>query len=141
MSNDTPAVDEHPAPAAVEFLGECINAYNRAATGIPFDGEVAIFLRDESDAIIAGLYGWIWGGCLDIRYLWVREDHRGQGHGTRLLAAAEAHARARGCHQALLDTHSFQAPLFYQRRGYAVFGTLDGYPRGHQKYYLKKNLP
>src|SRR5579872_2000024 len=97
MTNDSPTVDAQPAAADVRFLESRINAYNGATTGIAFDGDVGIFLRDESDAIIAGIYGWMWGGCLDVRYLWVHEDHRGHGHGTRLLAAAEGHARASGC--------------------------------------------
>jgi hypothetical protein len=29
---------------------------------------------------------------------------------------------------------------FYERRGYEVFGTLDDYPKGHKKFFLKKKL-
>jgi len=31
--------------------------------------------------------------------------------------------------------------VFYQRRGYAIYGTVDDYPPGHQKLYLRKRLP
>ena len=47
---------------------------------------------------------------------------------------------ARGCTQALLDTHSFQAPDFYVQQGYIIYGTIDDYPLGHQKHYLRKSL-
>jgi hypothetical protein len=39
-----------------------------------------------------------------------------------------------------LDTFSFQAPDFYKQHGYQVFGELQDFPSGHQRYYLKKQL-
>lgn len=73
--------------------------------------------------------------------LWVDEAWRGQGVGARLLRTAEREGVARGCRQAVLHTHSFQAPEFYQRHGYEIAETLDDYPRGHRKYALWKRLP
>jgi hypothetical protein len=37
-----------------------------------------------------------------------------------------------------LDTYSFQARGFYERLGYAVFGTLDDYPPGQSRIFLHK---
>jgi len=84
--------------------------------------------------------GSIWGGWLHISYLWIDEAVRGRRWATRLMDRAEAYARERGCHSVQLDTHSFQARPFYERRGYEVFGTLDDYPEGHSKSFLKKKL-
>ena len=50
------------------------------------------------------------------------------------------YAASRGCFAATLDTHSFEALGFYQKRGYEVFGTLEDYPPGHTKYFLRKRL-
>ena len=56
------------------------------------------------------------------------------------MDAAEALALERGATTATLETFTFQAPDFYARRGYQVFGRLDGYPPGHSKLFLRKTL-
>ena len=65
---------------------------------------------------------------------------RGRGLGGRLLAAAEQEAVRRGCVGALLDPHDFQAPAFYYKHGYELFGTLTDLPPGHVRYYLAKRF-
>jgi ribosomal protein S18 acetylase RimI-like enzyme len=72
--------------------------------------------------------------------LWVSEEVRGQGYGQALLEAAEEAARKRGCKNVNLDTMSFQAPAFYQKLGYRIFGQLDDFPTGYTRYYLTKQL-
>jgi GNAT superfamily N-acetyltransferase len=141
MPGDIPfKVDDQIADQDYQFLQEQLFAYNMAATGYHDGRDVAILVRNERGAIVAGLSGWTWGGMLKIQYLWVREDCRGKDYGTRLLQAAEAEGRARGCRQVALDTHSFQAPLFYQKLGYEVYGVLEDDPIGYKTYHLKKLL-
>jgi len=54
------------------------------------------------------------------------------------MEAAEQEARTRGCHAAYVDTFSFLALDFYQKVGYTIFGTLEAFPTGHTRYFLKK---
>ena len=133
-------VESQPSPKDAGFLEDRINTLNVQRTGCEDYLPLAIFVRDEDGAIKAGICGFTWGGCCEVKTLWVHEDRRGQGLGKRLLKAAEAEALARGCKLVILDTHSFQAPGFYHKLGYAVVGVVDGYPRGHQKVFLKKRL-
>jgi GNAT superfamily N-acetyltransferase len=140
MEPDRPIRKERPTPDLIEFLSDRINEHNVNKTGVTDGRELALTVRDDADQIAAGIYGWTWAGWLEIRYLWVREDRRGQGLGRELLRAAEQEAIARGSRYALLDSYSFQAPGFYQKFGYQVFGKLTDFPGPHQRYYLWKQL-
>ena len=133
-------IESHPDAADVAVLRDYSDTFNIETTKIYDFKELAIFLRDSSGHMTAGIYAFTWGGCLDIDLLWVREDLRRQGLGTRLMNAAEREGIDRGCHIAMLSTHSFQAPDFYKKRGYEEIGVLDGYPLHHKKYFLKKTL-
>ena len=72
--------------------------------------------------------------------LWVREDLRGRGHGSRLLEDAEEFAIASGGIAVHLDTGGDEALPFYEHRGYEVFGTLEGFPPGARQHFLRKWL-
>jgi GNAT superfamily N-acetyltransferase len=130
-----------PADADQQALRDRLDTWNIQVTGHNDWQPVAIFLRDESGSIRGGVLGDIWAGWLHIKFLWVDEDCRRAGWGSRLLEAAERYARERGCTDAHLDTFSFQAgPRFYEPRGYRVFGVLPDYPHGQAHYFLHKRL-
>jgi ribosomal protein S18 acetylase RimI-like enzyme len=65
---------------------------------------------------------------------------RRQRVGRELLRRAEALALDQGCDAIYLDTFDFQAPGFYEKLGFKVFGKLEEYPPGHQRFYLVKRL-
>ena len=123
-----------------ERLDAEINAFNAAATGCADGRLLCVSARGGGGDLRGGLFGWTWGGCGYVEFLWVREDQRGSGLGTRLLAAAEQEARRRGCDQVALSTHSFQAPGFYARLGYRECGRTPAYPRGYDQIHLVKRL-
>lgn len=52
----------------------------------------------------------------------------------------EQAALEKGCTFIYLDTFSFQAPAFYEKHGYEVFGTLDNFSEGVKQYFLQKRL-
>jgi GNAT superfamily N-acetyltransferase len=126
--------------AAREFIENGVDYYNIAVTGQRDWFPVNFVLRGERGDVLGGVLGQLWGGWLQVSYLWVAEAARGAGYGTRLMEHAEDYARARGAIGATLETYSFQARPFYERLGYQVCGALDGYPPGHTKFFLKKIL-
>jgi len=101
---------------------------------------MGVFARNDAGELIGGLLGetyWLW---LHINILWVHENHRRNGIGKQLMARAEAEAIQRGCRHAYLDTLEFQAPDFYSKLGYSVWGVLDDFPPGHRRIFFKKDL-
>jgi GNAT superfamily N-acetyltransferase len=140
MTEHNLSVEDTPSEADIAFVQNQLHAYNIATTGYDDYRPLAIFMRDDASTIIAGLTGFTWGGALKVEYLWVREDLRGHGYGSRLVRAAEQEAIARGCRQAILDTHSFQAPDFYPKLGYVQCGLAEDWPVGHQQHNFHKRL-
>lgn len=97
--------------------------------------------EDDNGTVIAGItakmYEW---NCVYVEYFWIDETCRRQGLGSRLLEAMEEDAKRNGAELIHLDTFDFQAKDFYLRHGYEVFGVLEQCPRGHKRYYMKKEL-
>ena len=121
-------------------LHDEISRFNGDATGLRDGRAISIRLEDPSGDLLAGLTGWTWGGSGYVDVLWVRAGARGMGLGSRMLAAAEAEATARGCTQMVLSTHSFQAPGFYRARDYIECGRTPDYPAGHSHVHLRKRF-
>ena len=133
-------VEDEPDPRAAQAIEDSLNRHNIAVTGYDDYRPLGIFLRDAAGGVLGGLTGYTWGGCLKLEYLWLPEDQRGHGYGAQLLAAAERVGRERGCRQAIVDSHSFQAPGFYERAGYTVCGVAEDAPVGHMQVYFSKRL-
>lgn len=122
------------------IIGQGITDYNTEQAGDDQGQNLCFVIRGPQQAVeggvIAGLY-WDW---LYVNLMWMKPELRGQGYGTRLLTLVEEEARRRGAKHAYLDTFSFQAPEFYKKLGYRVFGELPDFPRGHVRYFLTKDL-
>ena len=127
-------------PAEVAGIGNAIDEWNMAITGLRDFHRVAIFLRDQHDRIRGGVTGGIWGGWFHVVALWVDEELRGHGLGRDLMLAAEQEARAIGARRAFLETHTFQAPGLYAKLGYTTIATLEDYPPGHAQLIMCKSL-
>ena len=133
------SVEDRPAAADCEAINDALTEFNRPYLRDPAFGRIGVFVRDETGAVRAGLDARFYAGWLFVNNLWVHAELRRRGVGRQLMREAERRAVARGCHSVWLDTFSFQAPGFYQRLGYEVFGTLD-YPPDVRRFFLRKRL-
>jgi GNAT superfamily N-acetyltransferase len=140
MLEDELRVEDDPRPEDVATLSERLYEHNAFVTGHHDGRWLAIFVRDREGRIVAGLQGWTWGGTGFVQNLWVHQELRSQGLGHRLLEAAEHEAQQRGCREMHLDTHSYQAPDFYRRQGYAELGALPGWPGHTTRIFFRKAL-
>jgi ribosomal protein S18 acetylase RimI-like enzyme len=109
-------------------------------SGHPFVVEHLTLESWDGDTYLGGLSARIVQGWMYVALLAVAPEARGTGLGRRLMAEAEAEAAARGLTGVWLDTFSFQAPGFYERLGYRVFGTLEDSPPGERRHFFAKRL-
>lgn len=132
--------DEHPEQSAWGIIGEGINNYNAEKAGDEHAQCLCFVVRAPDQEVVGGVIGVIYWDWLYIDLMWIREALRGRGYGLRLLIQLEELARQRGAKHAFLDTFSFQAPDFYKKNGYRVYGELIDFPAGHQRYFMTKEL-
>ena len=132
-------ITAEPTQADEEFVMAGTRSYNRAFADV--DGKaLCVFARDADGSIVGGVTGRTYWQYLDIKFLWVHEQHRKEGLGSKIMLAAETEARRRGCTGAFLDTFSFQARGFYERLGYTEFGRLSGFSGKHERHFMQKSL-
>ena len=123
-----------------QIIGDLIRSYNRSKREVAESEPLNLYVEDEHGEIMAGLVAETFGNWLEIEYLFVKEDLRGQGVGSQLLQRAESEAKKRNCRFAFVNTYQFQAPAFYQKQGYKGVFTLKDYPYTGQRHYYQKNL-
>jgi GNAT superfamily N-acetyltransferase len=129
-------------PESEAAIGAALIAFNRAQVPqFAAPRTIGLTLRDpQTGQIDGGMTARISFNWLFIEMLVVPERLRGQGVGRQLMAQAETVAREAGCDGIWLDTFTFQAPGFYAKLGYSVFGEITNYPPGASRYFLQKLL-
>lgn len=123
-----------------QIIGDLIRSYNRSKREVAESEPLNLYVEDEHGELMAGLIAETFGNWLQIEYLFVKEDLRGQGIGSQLLQQAESEAKKRNCRFAFVNTYQFQAPAFYQKHGYKEVFTLKDYPYTGQRHYYQKDL-
>ena len=123
-----------------QIIGDLIRSYNLSKREVAESEPLNLYAEDEHGEIMAGLVAETFGNWLEIEYLFVKEDLRGQGIGSQLLHQAESEAKMRNCRFAFVNTYQFQAPAFYQKQGYKEVFILKDYPYTGQRHYYQKDL-
>ena len=121
-------------------IGGGISEYNEQKAGDDHAQRICFVLQSPDGEAVGGVTGVVYWDWFSLDLMLIQEEFRGRGYGHRLLVLAEEEARKRGAKYVHLDTFSFQAPDFYRQHGYEVFGALEDFPAGHQRYYMTKQL-
>ena len=133
-------MNHNPSESEIEFVNNALARFNDAKVGPDNHELLNIVEYDDSGNVIAGILGGTYWGWMHIDILWVDEQFRKQGIGSKLLQAAEDEARRRGAHSVHVDTMSWQAPDFYKKHGYKIISELNDIPKGNKKYHLIKQV-
>jgi GNAT superfamily N-acetyltransferase len=115
--------------------------YNREMAGYVDARPLSVHVTDAaSRQVVGGLSGRTSLGLFFIDLFFLPQALRGHRLGTEIIEAAEAEAKRRGCSTAVLYTITFQAPGFYERRGYRVLGRIECPPPGYTRICMTKTL-
>ncbi|QQM28964.1 GNAT family N-acetyltransferase [Martelella lutilitoris] len=133
-------VTADPDADDIARVDENLSRFNDDDVGPAERKPLSVFVRDGDGVVIAGINAFTAWGWLYVQRLWVGEDARGQGVAGKMLSAAENAARARGCHDAFIDTFNPVALKAYQRSGYVEFGRMQNFVAGRDRVFLQKKL-
>ena len=85
------------------------------------------FIAEEDGAVVgfaSGLTNHRWFYLTD---LWVHEDYRRRGLGTKLLRMLEEKAKSIGMEHIYTWTSGFANPVFYEKQGYRAFAVFEDF--------------
>ena len=126
-----------PATADLEVIADAIRKYGLAEIGCDAPIDIASFLRKD-DQVVGGVCGRMIKKRLLLDLLWVKEEYRNNGYGTKLLAAIENRAKSDGCQAVILETFNARAVAFYFKFRYRCIAKIQDYIPGFDKHILLK---
>lgn len=129
-----------PSPEDKKVMVEGMLTYHTSHGHIRKTDVYSIWLKDKNDKVFGCVVvSFLWNG-MEIQSLWVDDSVRKQGWGRKLIQAVEEEAIKRGCTIAYTNTFTWQAPKFYEKLGYVLFGKLENFPPGNSLGYFSKKL-
>ena len=92
-------------------IGNLIRVYNRSKREEAESEPLNLYVERKGN-LLAGLVAETFGNWLEIEYLFVKEELRGQGIGSKLLQQAETEAKNRKLSFAFVNTYQFKLLIF-----------------------------
>lgn len=133
------SIDDNPTDEEMKIVNAGLGNYVKAHTARYKPGiKILLIVKDKKDNLIGGLLAFTAIRNMVVEHLWLEEHYRGRGLGRKLLFEAERIAKENNCIASQTWCLSFQAPEFFTKLGYDVFGVSDGYPDPIQEYYFIK---
>jgi GNAT superfamily N-acetyltransferase len=129
---------ESQAPTEdVEIIVNGVLAYGRAQATDGNAEAISCLVRDAG-YVVAGGSGRTEYRRLFVNHLWVAQQLRGQGIGTRVLLELEAVASQRGCQDAIIETLDDSVAAFYTRLGYGLVALVPRYVGPFNRHIMRK---
>jgi GNAT superfamily N-acetyltransferase len=99
---------------------------------------IACTVRDGT-RVVAGGAGRTEYRRLFVGHLWVAEELRGNGVGSRVLAELEAEASKRGCEDSMIETLDDRVAQLYSRLGYKLLAKVPNYVGPFNRHIMLKS--
>lgn len=106
---------------------------------VPLRDYINVFCYKDN-MLIGGAVGNIVLPRLNIKWLWVDKEYRGQDIGRTLIDKFEKVAHEKKCDRVFVDTMSYQAPDFYFKVGYREVARIQEFHPGHDRVFYQKDL-
>jgi GNAT superfamily N-acetyltransferase len=131
----------NPTKDDVWYIRKHLQEFNLRYLEVTEDKPFVFFAKDDQTGErIGGISCTIFGQWMDIDFLWVREERRGEGIGSTLLERSIERARKAGCTNAWVNTFSFQSPQFYLDRGFTKVFEQVNYPKTSSRSFLVRKI-
>lgn len=133
-------LERYDTPELEKLLYEGLNDEAVLAKGVNRVRTFGICILNATKDILGGAKGAILYGNLYVDALWVNSKIRHQGWGTKLMAEAEKIGKEYGCTFATVNTMDWEALPFYQKLGYRIEFTREGFEKDSKMFMLRKSL-
>jgi ribosomal protein S18 acetylase RimI-like enzyme len=117
------------------FKDYSINKINK---GSEFD--MWAFVAHKDNKIIGAIKGDIMWNVVHIDLLMIHPDYRKEGIGSKLYNLAIEHGRKAKCTMATVETFNFQAPKYWESKGFTLDFKRDGYGPENILYFYSQKL-
>ncbi len=117
-----------------------LGAFDESHISYKMDGCIRLGMVEDG-RLIAGLDACMTAfRILYVSTVFVDEEFRGKGIGTRLMREMERRAAAMGADTIRLDTFDWQGKGFYEALGYTAVGHYDHAGDGYSEYFFLKRI-
>ena len=106
----------------------------------PTDTNYCNFAVYDSGKVIGGAVGYIAWKWYFLDKLWIEEEHRKSGIGTKIINEIEKYAIENNLLGVRMETWSFQAREFYEKMGDKGYAPCEDCPPGTLAYFLRKRF-
>ncbi|AIK96635.1 GNAT family N-acetyltransferase [Candidatus Odyssella acanthamoebae] len=135
-------LDEEPPNEIKAILQRGLRDYNHPFLGTYELKRFAVYIKNQTSEVIAGIYGFTIAKhkTLRLEFVWVHEDYRGLGLGAQLLSYIDKYAVSKGCCFIQVSTFEFQGKGFYKKMGYQEIGTIPKWFCDKDEIFFLKKL-